>query len=120
MMKKQNRVSVVDGKTKLVIARVRYNQDLDFWDGRSFSCGEAGKHKGLTKLQDGRYVLIRGSQLEGETHSAHIISKKEALKEIIKSNDLRLLKFKKFIELNKMYEKQLKKEKASIQTEEDV
>jgi len=29
MMKKQNRVSVVDGKTKLVIARVRYNQDLD-------------------------------------------------------------------------------------------
>lgn len=33
-----------------IIGRVNYSTNLDFYDGRNFSCGSVGNHKGLTKL----------------------------------------------------------------------
>jgi hypothetical protein len=43
------------------IAPVQYNADLDYWDGRNFSNGGFGRHKGLTKLKNGQYVIINGT-----------------------------------------------------------
>lgn len=57
MAKKEYRVNVYDEEEN-VIGRVRYNNNLDYWDGSNWTCGGLGKHKGLTKLRDGRYVLI--------------------------------------------------------------
>ena len=39
-----------------IIARVQYNASLDFFDGNNMTCGEMGRHLGITRLQDGRYV----------------------------------------------------------------
>lgn len=75
-----------------VIARVRYNNNLDRWNGRNWSCGDIGHHKGLTRLKDGRFVLIFGSEWTGERDYAEIISEKEALQEIFKSGNDKLLK----------------------------
>jgi hypothetical protein len=33
-------VNVYEGGN--VVARVRYNRNLDFWDGRNWTCGETG------------------------------------------------------------------------------
>lgn len=54
---KEYRVNVLDENGQ-VVGRVRYNNNLDWWDGNNWTCGAVGKHKGLTKLKDGRYVLI--------------------------------------------------------------
>lgn len=75
-----------------VIARVHYNNNLDRWNGRDWSCGDVGRHKGLTRLKDGRFVLIFGTQWQGEQDYAEIISKEEALQEILKSGNEKLLK----------------------------
>lgn len=99
---KQYRVNVYEDGD--VIARVRYNQNLDFWDGRNFTCGSTGRHKGLTKLKDGRYVLIHGTQWQGEKDWAEIISPQQALQEILKSGNTELLETKKFAELKKLYQ----------------
>jgi len=105
MAKKEYRVNVyADEFMEEVIARVRYNQNLDFWDGRNFTCGSTGRHKGLTKLKDGRYVLIHGTQWQGEKDWAEIISPEQALQEILKSGNTELLDTKKFTELKKLYE----------------
>ena len=102
MGKKQYRVNVYkDGD---VIARVRYNQNLDYWDGRNWTNGGVGRHKGLTKLQDGRYVLIHGTNWQGEKDWAETISPEQALQEILKSGNTELLETKKFAELKKLYQ----------------
>lgn len=98
-----------------IVARVRYNQVLDYWDGRNHSNGGTGMHKGLTKLRDGRYVLIIGTQWQGQRDYAHIVSKEDALKEILRSDNLELLKTKKFNELNQLY-----REKYSNLEDEDL
>jgi len=103
-MAKEYRINVYDDDNN-VVARVRYNQNLDFWDGRNWSCGALGRHKGLTKLKDGRYVLIHGSDYEGERDYGEIISPQRALQEILKSGNTELLKLKKFKELKELYDK---------------
>ena len=108
MAKKEYRVNVYgDEFMEEVVARVRYNQNLDFWDGRNFTCGSTGRHKGLTKLKDGRYVLIHGTQWQGEKDYAIVISAEQALQEILKSGNHDLLETKKFRELKELYEKQM-------------
>lgn len=102
---KEYRVNVYDGDK--VVSRVRYNANLDYWNGRDWSNGGVGRHKGLTKLKDGRYVLIHGTDWQGERDWAEVISPEEALQEILKSNNLELLKTKKFKELKELYEKTL-------------
>ncbi len=102
MAEKEYRVNVYqDGE---VVARVRYNQNLDYWDGRNWTNGGTGRHLGLTKLKDGRYVLIHGTDWQGEKDWAEIISPEQALQEILKSGNTELLETKKFRELKKLYE----------------
>ncbi len=115
---KQYRVNVYENQYDLdgdVIARVRYNQNLDYWDGRNWQNGGVGRHKGLTKLKDGRYVLIHGTQWQGEKDWAEIITPEQALQEILKSGNTELLDTKKFAELKKLYE-----EKYLIEDDEDL
>lgn len=74
-----------------IIARVNYNVNLDFWDGRNMTCGSTGRHKGLTKLRSGKFVLIHGSQWAGSRSYGIVISEKRAIEEIILSGNDELL-----------------------------
>lgn len=113
-MSEQYRVNVYEDNLKeRVIARVRYNANLDFWNGSTWSCGSTGHHKGLTKLRDGRYVLIHGTEWEGEKDWAVVISPEEALQEILRSQNLELLKLKKFAELKELYDQMMIEEDDS-------
>lgn len=87
-----------------VVARVKYNEALDYWDGRNWTNGGLGMHLGITKLKDGRYVLIFGTQLQGEKDYGMIVTSKEALNEILKSNNAELLDYKKFEDLRTLAE----------------
>ena len=106
MAKREYRINVYEGDEfrEQVIARVRYNTDLDYWDGNNMGNGGTGMHKGITKLKDGRYVIIIGSQWQGSKDYAYIVSAEEALQEILKSDNGQLLNNKKFAELTKLYE----------------
>lgn len=94
-----------------IIAEVEYNNNLDYWDGSNYTCGSTGLHKGLTRLADGSYVLINGSQWQGSRDTAHIISKEEACQEILHSGNTDL--FNNFPELKEYREKNLIKEDTS-------
>ena len=113
MATKQYRVNVYDGND--VVARVRYNQDLDYWNGRNWQNGGLGLHKGITKLRDGRYVLIHGTDWQGEKDWAEVVSPEQALQEILRSGNTELLDTKKFAELKKLYE-----EKYLLEDEDDL
>ena len=67
----------------VVVTFVRYNCNLDFWDGRNWTCGAVGRHKGLTRLKDGRFVIIYGTDWTGERDHGEFISAKDALQEIL-------------------------------------
>lgn len=82
-----------------VISRVRYNNNLDALREGRWSCGELGRHKGIAKLSNGLYVLIKGTEWQGEITTAGVISKSEALQEIINSGNLNLLTEPRFAEL---------------------
>ena len=71
-----------------VVARVEYNQNLDYWNGSNWTCGSTGHHRGLTKLKDGRFVLIHGTQWQGERDYADIISERRAIELILESDDI--------------------------------
>ena len=87
-----------------VIARVEYSSNLDYWDGRNWTCGGVGRHKGITRLRDGRYVLIHGTQWQGEKDWAEVITAKEALQEILRSDNDNMLEWTKFKDLAKLAE----------------
>ena len=91
-----------------IIADVDYNNNLDVWNGQNWQSGGTGKHKGLTRLEDGRFVLIHGSDWQGVEDYAEVITPEEALQEILKSRDLDLLDE---FDLREMYEQKLVKEK---------
>lgn len=93
-----------------VIAMVEANNNLDWWDGSNWTCGSTGRHKGLTRLSDGRYVLIHTTQWQGERDYAEIISEKQALQEILEADAVELLEEPKFAELKKLWEKSKIKE----------
>jgi len=93
-----------------IVAVVNYNKNLDFWDGRNWSCGTVGYHKGLTKLRNGKYVLIHGTDWQGQKDYAEIISADQALQEILKSGNIELLNSKKYDELKILYENLMQEE----------
>lgn len=97
-----NKINVYNEEHNIV-ALVEYNNNLDFWDGHNFSCGSTGLHKGITKLKYGTYVLIHGSQWQGSQDYGEIITKKQALQEILNGNPklLNETKFKDLAELQK-------------------
>ncbi|WP_232230207.1 hypothetical protein [Bacillus sp. J37] len=59
---------------------------------------------GITKLKDGRYVLIYGTQWQGEKDYGRVVSPEEALHEILKSHNTELLTLKKFKDLKTLAE----------------
>ena len=96
-----------DGK---VIARVQYSDNLDFWDGSNWTCGSTGRHLGLTRLRkSGQYVLIHGTDFQGEQDRAEIVTDEEAYRAIISSGNIELLE--KFPDLQRFEE--------DIDTDED-
>lgn len=101
-----------------VVARVRYNNRLDYWDGRNKCNGGTGMHKGLTKLKDGRFVIIIGSQWQGAKDYAYIVSDREALDEILQSEKIDILDTIKFKSLKKLYESSLIQEEEDEEDEE--
>lgn len=103
-MGKSYTVSVYESEQReKVVARVKYNQDLDYWDGRNYSNGGMGRHKGLAKLRDGRWVIIYGSDWQGERDYGIVVTAEEALQEILKSGNEQLLETKKCKVLDELY-----------------
>ena len=88
----------VDGE---VIGDVKYNERLDFYDGRNYTCGSTGHHKGFGQLKDGRFYIIYGTQWQGERDYAEICDGKEIVAEAIKTGNIGELK--EFPELMKIY-----------------
>ena len=74
-----------------IVARVKYNEDLDHWDGSNFTSGNVGMHKGIAQLRDGRFAIIIGSQWIGESPYAYLVTPSEALQEILESRNEELL-----------------------------
>lgn len=99
-------VNVYDENGEL-IATVKYNHNLDVWNGSNYQNGGTGRHLGLTKLEDGTYILIHGSDWAGDIDWAEIISDKKAY-ELIMKYDKDMLEWKAFEELKKFQEKLLK------------
>ena len=79
-----SRVRLYDGEK--VIGYVAYTSNLDHWDGNNWSDGSTGRHLGLGKTKDGRYYLCYGTQWQGESDNAEIISL-EGAKEAALKND---------------------------------
>ena len=101
-----SKVNVYDDNGDIV-ARVEYNDNLDHWDGSNWTSGSTGRHLGLTKLQDGSYVLIHGTQWQGERDHAEIVSADQALQEILQSGNAELLEERRFSELKELYKQSL-------------
>lgn len=74
-----------------IVARVQYNRRLDRWNGSDWQYGGVGRHLGITKLQDGRFVLIYGTQWQGERDYGLVVSDRVALNAILSSDNAELL-----------------------------
>ena len=76
--------------------------ERDYWEqqknGLSF-------HKGITRLEDGSFLILEQRQWIEQESIGYPISMEDALKEITSSNNLHLLNHPKFNELKIMYEK---------------
>lgn len=75
-----------------IVARVNYNERLDYWDGSNWTNGGLGMHKGITKLRkpadpEKPYVIIIGSQWQGSPDYGYIVSSEAAVQEILKFGD---------------------------------
>ena len=98
------------GNNYYLIGRVKPNRLLDFWDGCTYTNGNTGCHKGITKLKDGSFVIIETSQWSGSKDYAYVVSDKEALREILRSGNEELLELKRFRKLKEFSENLLKEE----------
>ena len=85
-----------------VVARVNYNNDLDYWDGRNWSNGGVGMHKGVTVLRDGGFVIIIGSQWQGSRDYGYIVDADEALQEVLNSYNEEILENQRFKALKEL------------------
>lgn len=103
-----SKVNVYDDES--VVARVEYNEKLDFWDGSNWTSGSTGRHLGITKLRDGRFVLIHGSQWQSERSSAEVVSAETALDAILRSGNTAILEEKKFKELKELMKTSMSEE----------
>jgi len=100
----------VHDKNENIVARVEYNAKLDFWDGHNRTSGSAGHHLGITKLRDGSFVLIYGSEWESDRDHAKIVTAEIAIDAILRSGNMDILEEKKFSELKELMETTLLKE----------
>ncbi len=86
-----------------LIATVKYNSNLDNWNGSNWQNGGTGHHLGITKLSDGTFVLIHGSDWQGDRDWAETIPPKKAY-ELIMKYDESMLEWKAFKELKRFEE----------------
>lgn len=97
------KVNVHNGEE--IVARVEYNELLDNWDGNCRSSGGAGHHLGIAKLKSGKFVLIYGTEWEGEHDMASVVSDKESMFAVLKSGHDELLDQPKYARLKELSEK---------------
>ena len=90
-----------------LVAVVKYNQNLDIWNGSNYQNGGTGRHLGITRLADGRYVLIYGSDWQGDRDYAEIINDRTAYENIMKY-DSGMLELDKFKDLKKFEDNLIK------------
>jgi hypothetical protein len=103
------KVNVRDSEGK-VIARVEENSNLDNWNGSNWTSGSTGRHLGITRLKKSKqFVLIYGTQWQGEQTTAEIVSEYEAYQTIVQHDHDELLE---------KYQ-DLKKYESEIETEEE-
>jgi hypothetical protein len=70
-----------------IVGRVKYNSNLDHWDGNNWSDGGVGTHLGITRLsKSGRMVRIHGTQWQGSKDRAYVMTDAEAI-QLILDND---------------------------------
>lgn len=101
------------------IARVRYNQRLDYWDGHNWGSGYPGCHLGITMLKDGRYVLIHGTQWQGARDYAEVVTDQEALDAIMRTDHQELLEEPMFRPLADRLAEEMEEEGSDSAVEEE-
>mgnify|MGYP003420980067 CR=1 FL=1 len=86
----------------ILFASIPGETERDYWeqlnDGLSY-------HKGISCLEDGSYLIIEQRQWIEQESIGYPISKEDALKEILLSDNLHLLNHPKFYDLKILYEK---------------
>ena len=105
MAEKIYRVPVRD-ENGMIVAHVKYNQNLDVWNGSNWQNGGTGMHLGLTMLKDGTPVLITGTQWQGHRDTAECVSIDDAVQAVMGSDSAALdmiLTQKKYKELADHY-----------------
>ena len=88
------KVNVCDEEGNIT-ARVEYNSNLNYWDGSNWAYGSIGHHLGITRLKGGRFVLIHGSDYQGDRDWGEIVSNADAVQAIVRgdSTDEMLAKY---------------------------
>jgi hypothetical protein len=103
-MLNMSKVSVKDENGN-VVANVKYNSILDRWDGSSWTSGSTGLHLGITILKKlDSFVLIHGTQWQGEQAYAEIVTDEETLRVILKTNQRERLEDIKYSRLKELWE----------------
>lgn len=88
---------LIVNENEIKIGRVRCTTNLDFWNGEYMSCGKKGQHLGLTKLRDGRFVLVYSfDDFINKKPYTDVISRERALEVINEYKHRELLKTYKF------------------------
>ncbi len=90
-----------------LIATVKYTSNLDVWNGSNWQNGGTGRHLGITRLSDGRFVLVYGSDWQGDMDYAKIVNDRTAYENIMEY-DPRLLEEDKFVDLKNFKENLIK------------
>lgn len=69
------------------VARVRYNENLDHWDGSNWSNGGVGQHLGITRLRkSGKMVIIYGSNRQNSINCGITVTDDVATSMILSNN----------------------------------
>ena len=89
------------GEAREIIGEVEYTDNLDHWDGSNYTSGSTGRHKGLARWND-KYVLVHGTQWQGERDYGEVITSRQAVQEILQAGKQEL--FEEFPELQAVRE----------------
>lgn len=84
-----------------VIADVKYNNDLDMFDGDDHFNPDRGRHLGFGQLDDGRFYLVFGTEYKGQHNYAVVVPAERIVKEALKSHNLHVLE--NYPELTQIY-----------------
>lgn len=94
------RVKVLDSQGKEV-ARVKYNEKLDYYINNRLGYKQLGYHRGLTRLRDGRLVLIEGRDTGERT--ARVVGPIEVLESVLVSGRVDAIAGDKYRDIQQMY-----------------